>query len=89
MPLSHDVPQGFNLEAGFAVADYDDEEEEEEEGKAADVLTFIAWVWDFRSDPVGWRGKPIFDPTHFPDLFEPWLPVVAELTEDTPETVHQ
>ena len=62
------MPQGFNLEAGFAasVADYDDdnddddeeeeEEEEEEEGKAEDKLTFIAWVWDFRSDPVGWRG---------------------------------
>ena len=61
------MPQVFNLEAGFAVsADYyyyyyydnddDDDEEEEEEGKAEDELTFIAWVWDFRSDPVGWRG---------------------------------
>ena len=58
--LSHDMPQGFNLEAGFAAvtaADYDyDDDNDDDEEEEEDKLTFIAWVWDFRSDPVGWRG---------------------------------
>jgi len=40
--------------------DNDDDDDhydgEEEEDKDEEGLTFIAWVWDFRSDPVGWRG---------------------------------